>query len=365
MRSRLLHCCTVILLTICLFSCGREYGDDSSNGRISPLLEGMGDHNHPITTDVELAQRFFNQGLILSYGFNHKEAERSFREAARLDSNCAMAYWGAALVLGPNINAPMDPEDSPKVYAALQKAIALAPGASTKEQAYIKALSARYQAEAPDDRSELDIAYANAMREVYKAYPEDMDAAALYAESLMDLHPWDFWEKTGEARPWTPEILEVLENVMKNVPDHPAAAHFYIHAVEASKTPERGLEAADRLRHVVPGAGHLVHMPSHIYIRTGKYHEGSLANERALKSDDSYVNQCRAQGIYPLAYVPHNAHFLWATATMEGASEKAIAAAKNTSAKSGHCNDASTEIRHPAAFSGYPALRLRSIWKMG
>ncbi|MCZ6775659.1 MAG: hypothetical protein O7D34_04275 [Ignavibacteria bacterium] len=313
--------------------CTKETDNDTTDGRTAPLLEGMGSHHHSISTDVDLAQRFFDQGLILSYGFNHKEAERSFREAARLDSNCAMAYWGVALVLGPNINGSMDPEDAPKAYEALEKAIHLAPDVTEKEQGYIQALSTRYQPQALDDRSELDKAYANAMRELHQRYPDDMDAAALTAEALMDLHPWDYWEKSGKAKPWTPEILKVLEYAMERNPHHPGANHFYIHAVEASKSPDRGLPSAERLGDVVPGAGHLVHMPSHIYIRVGKYHEGSLANERAIKSDDSYVTQCRAQGIYPLAYVPHNHHFLWATATLEGASEKAIAAAKSTSAK--------------------------------
>ncbi len=320
----------LILILSNLLSCKN---DPSTDGRIAPLLKGMGNHHFPITTTVELAQSFFNQGLMLSYGFNHQEAERSFREAARLDSNCAMAYWGISLVLGPNINAPMDPQDNPAAYGALQKAVQLAPKSTEKEQAYIQALAKRYQAEPPDDRSPLDIDYADAMRELHRRYPDDMEAAALFAESLMDLHPWDYWQNDGQAKSWTPEILEVLESVLQHNPAHPGANHFYIHAVEASKTPERGLQSAERLGKAVPGAGHLVHMPSHIYIRVGDYHQGTVANELAIQSDDDYVTQCRSQGIYPLAYVPHNHHFLWATATLEGASKKAIAAGKSTSAK--------------------------------
>ncbi|TDI94583.1 MAG: hypothetical protein E2O76_15225 [Caldithrix sp.] len=293
----------------------------------------MGNHHFPITTTVDLAQRFFNQGIVLSFGFNHKEAGRSFREAARLDSNCAMAYWGMALVLGPNINATMDPENNPAAYEALQKAMQLAPKSTEKEQAYIQALAKRYQADPPKDRGPLDIAYADAMRELHQRYPDDREAATLFAESLMDLHPWDYWQSDGQAKSWTPELLEVLESVMAGNPEHPGANHLYIHAVEASKTPERGLPSAKRLGKAVPGAGHLVHMPSHIYIRVGNYHQGSVANELAIQSDDDYVTQCRSQGIYPLAYVPHNHHFLWATATLEGASKKAIAAGKSTSAK--------------------------------
>ncbi|TDI85146.1 MAG: hypothetical protein E2O78_05040 [Caldithrix sp.] len=319
----------LLIVAAALMMVGTQTSPDED--QIAPLLEGMGKHHHAITTKSDRAQRFFDQGLMLSYGFNHREAERSFHEAARLDSTCAMAYWGMALVLGPNINAPMDPHNAPKAYEALQKAIELAPAVSEKEQAYIQALFKRYAPEAGDDRSALDIAYANAMRQLCGKYPEDTDASVLFAEALMDLHPWDYWLKNGEPQPWTPEILSVLESVMQRDLNHPGANHFYIHAVEASHNPERGMTAAQHLENVVPGAGHLVHMPSHIYIRVGNYHEGTLANERAIASDDEYISQCRAQGIYPLTYVPHNHHFLWATATLEGNSAKAIAAAHSTS----------------------------------
>ncbi len=309
------------------WGCGDNSGAANSE-RIAPLLEGMGDRNHAITTDNELAQRYFNQGMALSYGFNHKEAERSFREVARLDPNTAMAWWGVALVLGPNINAAMEDAEVPNAYAAIQKALELAPKASEKEQAYIQALSKRYIAEPVEDRKHLDEAYAAAMKELAKRYPDDSDATALAAESLMDLHPWDFWEIDGSPKPWTPEIIEVLERALARWPDHPGLNHFYIHTVEASKNPGRATVAADRLGDLVPGAGHLVHMPGHIYIRTGRYIDAVIANEKAIKADGDYVTQCHAQGLYPVAYMPHNHHFLSASATMAGNSEKAIYAAR-------------------------------------
>ena len=238
--------------------------------------------------------------------------------------------WGAALVLGPNINAAMPEDNIPRAWQALQKAQELKANGTQKEQDYIEALSHRYAENPPEDRTPLDEAYAEAMGKLAEKYPNDLDAQTLYAESIMDLHPWDYWKENGEPQPWTPELLSTLESVIERDPDHPGANHLYIHAVEAEQ-PEKALPSANRLRKLVPGAGHLVHMPSHIYIRTGDYHEGTLANERAVKADNEYVTQCRQQGIYPLAYVPHNYHFLWATATMEGRAERSIKAAKSTS----------------------------------
>jgi tetratricopeptide (TPR) repeat protein len=195
------------------------------------------------------------------------------------------------------------------------------------------ALSERYSSEAMEDRTPLDQAYSDAMRNLVSKYPDDLDATTMFAESIMDIHPWDYWLKDGTEQPWTPELLAVLESVVERNPDHHGANHLYIHAVEASKNPHRGLPSADKLRFLAPGAGHLVHMPAHIYIRTGKYHEGSLANIRAVKSDEEYINQCNQQGFYPLSYYPHNYHFLWATATLEGDSKTAIDAALKTSQK--------------------------------
>lgn len=299
----------------------------------APLFDNLGVLNFPVTTDSKLAQKYFNQGLILAYGFNHEEAFRSFNEVARLDSNCAMAYWGMAYVLGPNINLPMDNSVVSTAYEAIQKAISLLDDETEREKDFVMALSKRYTNEELDDRTHLDQAYSDAMRLLSEKYPDDLDAASMFAESIMNLHPWDYWLKDGTAQPWTSEILSTLEAVMKKNPDHHGANHFYIHAVEASKTPERGLVSADRLRFLAPGAGHLVHMPAHIYIRTGKYHEGTLANQRAVKSDEEYLNQCNQQGFYPLAYYPHNYHFLFATATLEGDSKTAIDAALKTAQK--------------------------------
>ena len=302
---------------------------DETQGRLAPLLEGMGDLHFAVTTKDTMTQRFFNQGLVLSYAFNHKEAERAFLEAARLDPDCAMAYWGAALVLGPNINAAMDAAENATAYAAIQKAVALAPQASAKEQAFINALAQRYAATPPDSRAALDEAYANAMREVAQKYPDDADAAALFAEAAMDLHPWKYWEKDGQPKPWTPEIVSTIESGLQKWPQHPGLNHFYIHAVEASAEPARAMASAELLRDLVPAAGHLVHMPAHIFIRTGRYHDAVVANERAIAADSSYITQCHAQGMYPVTYVPHNHHFLSAAATFGGNSEKALMAAQH------------------------------------
>lgn len=299
----------------------------------APLFNDLGSLHFPVTTNSKLAQKYFNQGIILAYGFNHEEAFRSFKEVARLDSNCAMAYWGMAYVLGPNINLPMDNSVVSTAYEAVQKAISLLDNETEREKDFIMALSERYTNDEFNDRTHLDQAYCDAMRKLSEKYPDDLDAASMFAESIMNLHPWNYWLKDGTAQTWTTEILSTLEAVLKIKPDHHGANHFYIHAVEASKDPERGLPSADRLRFLAPGAGHLVHMPAHIYIRTGKYHEGTLANIRAVKSDEEYLNQCNQQGFYPLAYYPHNYHFLFATATLEGDSKTAIEAALKTAQK--------------------------------
>jgi len=316
---------TGLLLLLLFFACNPDEKKEA------PLFHNLGTHNFPITTNSELAQKYFNQGIILAYGFNHEEAFRSFEEAARLDTNCAMAYWGMAYVLGPNINLPMDAGAVHTAYEAIQKAISLLDNETQREKDYVLALSERYSEEVLEDRTPLDQAYSDAMRNLTKNYPDDLDAATMFAESIMDLHPWDYWMKDGNAQPWTPELLFVLEGVIEKDPGHHGANHFYIHAVEASKNPQRGLASADKLKFLAPGAGHLVHMPAHIYIRTGNYHEGSLANIRAVESDEEYINQCNQQGFYPISYYPHNYHFLWATATLEGDSKTAIDAALKTS----------------------------------
>jgi len=298
--------------------------------RDAPLLEGLGDYVFPVRTDNELAQRYMTQGVLLAHGFNHPEAERSFRQAAQLDPKCAMAWWGVALVLGPNVNLEMQPEAMVPAWEAIRNAEKRAKNGTQKERDYIVALKQRYKADPPPDRSGLDQAYADAMRQLHRKYPDDVDVAAFTAEALMDLHPWDFWLADGTPKPWTPEILDLLEPALAKQPKHPLANHLYIHAVEGSKDPARGLVAAAGLRKLMPGAGHMVHMPSHIYIRVGQYHEGTLANELAIAADNEYATQCHAQGVYMVGYVPHNHHFLWATASIEGNSEKAMRAAKTT-----------------------------------
>jgi tetratricopeptide (TPR) repeat protein len=299
-----------------------------SSGQKAQLFDSLGGLNFPITTQSQEAQQYFNQGLMLAVGFNHAEAARSFYEATRLDSTCAMAYWGFSYVLGPNYNAGMEPDNYERAYAAIQRARQLSSICTDKEKALINALAKRYSAQPVDDRKSYDIAYSNAIKQVHEQFPEDADIAALYAESLMDLHPWDLWEHDGRSKPWTPGIITALEKLMKRNPNHIALNHYYIHAVEASGTPERGLKSAAILSKVAPKASHLVHMPSHIYIRTGDYHQGSLSNWQSVKVDSTYLMGVYAQGAFPLNYFPHNYHFLVATATLEGNYQWAMAAAR-------------------------------------
>ena len=284
----------------------------------APLFAGLDGVDFKITTSSPEAQKYFNQGLMLAYGFNHAEAARSFYEATRQDPNCAMCYWGYAYVLGPNYNAGMEPDNYSRAYRAAQQAKNLANNASPKERALILALEKRYAPIVTEDRSPLDKAYADALRKVYSQFPNDAHVGAIYAEAIMDMHPWDLWQKDGKPKPWTVEILRTLQQVMKVDPKHVGAHHFYIHATEASANPEVANKSAKLLETLVPGAGHLVHMPSHTYIRTGNYHAGTLANLRAVKADSIYTTTCHAQGAYPLAYYPHNYHFIAATATLEG-----------------------------------------------
>ncbi len=301
-------------------------------GERAPRLQNLGHHAFPVTTNSSDAQLFINQGLMLAYGFNHAEAARSFGEAARLDPACAMAYWGMALVGGPNINMDMAAEAEPQAYRLIQKAMALKKGASAREQAYIEALSRRYSGEAQADRGVLDRAYADAMRALHNRYPDDLDAATLYAEALMDLRPWDYWMRDRTPYPETLEIMRVLETVLARQPNHPGAIHLYIHTVELGR-PELAEAAAERLLTLAPGAGHLVHMPSHIFRRLGRYADASRSNEMAIAADEDYITQCRAQGVYPLAYYPHNVHFLWDSASMEGRSRAAIEAARKAASR--------------------------------
>jgi hypothetical protein len=302
------------------------------SGELAPRLQKLGTHTFPVTTRSRQAQLFVNQGVNLAYGFNHAEAGRAFSEAARLDPGCAMAYWGQALVLGPNINVPMTPEDEPKAYELAQKAVKLKAKATPRERAYIDALAHRYSGK-KEDRAARDRAYADAMRDVARRFPLDLDAATMYAEALMDLRPWNYWSRDGQPYAETGEIVATLEKVLAKNPGHPGANHYYIHAVEATRTPERAEAAADRLLKLMPGAGHMVHMPSHIYQRVGRYADAAASNEAAVQADEDYIAQCRAQGIYPMAYYPHNIHFLWFAATAEGRSATAIEAARKTAAQ--------------------------------
>jgi hypothetical protein len=306
----------------------------SDDTTVSPLLGNLGDHSMPITTRSALAQKYFDEGLILSYGFNHAEAIRSFADAARLDPSCAMCQWGIAYALGPNINLPMDPAAAAPAVAAIQKAQALAKNASPREQAYIAAMAQRYSADPAADRVALDKAYAHHMRLLMQAYPDDLDAATLFAEALMDLAPWNYWTPEGQMTPYTYEILLTLESVMARNPNHPGANHFYIHATEASKTPERAIPSAERLETLVPGAGHLRHMPAHTYWRVGRYADAYRVNEVAASVDERTVGGTPddpTHGFYALAYYPHNLHFLFAAAQMEGRSAEALASARKTS----------------------------------
>ena len=295
------------------------------------LLEGMGSHRRDVGTSAQ-AQRFFDQGLVLAYGFNHAAAEQAFREATRLDPACAMCFWGVGLVLGPHINAAMEESAVSPAWEASQEAKRLAKNAKPADRALIEALAKRYSPMPGAERAKLDQAYADAMRQVAKRYPDDADVQTLAAEALMDLHPWDLWEKSGTAKPWTAEILTLLERAMALAPDHPGANHFYIHAVEASKEPQRAMASADRLRDLVPGAGHLVHMPSHVFIRTGRYWDAVLANRRAIDADRKTAAVSCHGALYAAGYVPHNVHFLWASAAFAGAGGVAVDAARQTAA---------------------------------
>ena len=303
----------------------------SPTGAIAPRLQKLGDHKFPVSTKNAQAQLFMNQDLNLSYAFNHAEAGRAYREAERLDPNLAIAFWGEALALGPNINAPMDPASEPKALAAIQKAVALKAKASTREQALIDALTQRYSGRAEDRRAR-DIAYADAMRKVHLQFPDDQDIAMLYVESVMDLRPWGYWTRDGMPYERTAEVVALTEKTIAQNPQHPGALHFYIHLMEAYQS-EKAEAAADRLLTLMPAAGHMVHMPAHIYQRVGRYADAVRSNEMAIAADEDYISQCRAQGLYPMAYYPHNLHFLWFAATAEGNSKLAIEAARKAASR--------------------------------
>ncbi|MFK2820007.1 hypothetical protein U0L90_07765 [Flavobacteriaceae sp. LMIT009] len=304
-----------------------------STKQISPLFENLGNLTYEISTKSAKAQQFFNQGLRLTYAFNHAEAHRSFLEASRLDPTAAMAFWGQAYALGPNINDPLPDDERKKSYNdAIKKATNSLNTATQKERDLIEALSHRYSTDLSKDVAELNIAYMKAMEKVVKKYPDDANIQTLYAASIMNTTPWNYWNKEGNPQPDITEAKAALEKAIEIDPDNPGAHHYYIHMVELPK-PDLGVPSADRLGELMPSAGHLVHMPSHIYIRVGRYKDAVEANQKAILADEDYISQCYAQGMYPLGYYPHNIHFLWSAASLLGASDIAIDAAKKTAEK--------------------------------
>ena len=311
-------------------------GASAAEQPAAPLLQGLGSHEWSVTTTVPRAQQFFNQGVRLLYAFNHPESLRAFREAARLDPRLAMAFWGQAMAVGPNLNAPLTAEHARQAYTAIQTARQLAASATARERALIDALATRYASEGVGDRPVLNRAYATAMAKVAAAYPSDPDVQTFYADAVMNTMPWDYWQNDGSPKPDTVRLLATLDAVIKAHPKHPGAHHYYIHAVEASNDPDRALPSADILGSLMPSAGHMVHMPAHIYLRVGRYADAAEANVRAIAADEDYLAQCQAQGLYPVSYYPHNLHFLWAAATLEGRRSAAVDAARQVAEKVPH-----------------------------
>ncbi|GGD42386.1 tetratricopeptide repeat protein [Muriicola marianensis] len=304
-----------------------------STQQIAPLFENLGSYTFPVTTNNERSQKFINQGMRLTFAFNHAEAHRSFMEAARLDPDNAMAYWGQAYALGPNINDPLpDQERKEAAWKSLQKANQKMKGVSTMEQALIGALNARYSDDWDTDQSLLNQNYLMAMEKVRSSFPENADIQTLYAAAAMNTMPWNYWDTEGNPMPNTPEAKIALEKAISLNPLHPGAHHYYIHMVELPK-PDLGVPSAEALEDLMPAAGHLVHMPSHIYIRVGRYKDAVNANHKAIAADEDYISQCYSQGLYPLGYYPHNIHFLWSASSLIGESNTAISAAKKTAEK--------------------------------
>lgn len=304
------------------------HGGDEKGATNVPLFKDLGNHHHEITTSVPKAQAYFDQGLRLIYAFNHDEAILAFKEALKYDPNCAMAYWGIAAAKGPNYNAAMDEEQREASLEASRKALELAPSVSQAERDYIAAMAVRYSDDKSVARATLDQAYADAMRKLAAKYPNDDDALTLFAESLMNLHPWQLWAKDGTPNVDTPEILRTLETVLKRNPNHIGAIHYYIHSTEASPHPDLAEPYADRLGKLVPGAGHLVHMPAHTYIRVGRYEDGVKVNVRAADVDREYVNWRKPPNMYRM-YFTHNIHFIWSCAALGGNFHRSLSAARD------------------------------------
>lgn len=325
--------CLLMCLSIGLSLPSAASAEDRATDRGPAFYDGFSGYARTVTTNADEAQRWFDQGIQLLYGFNHDEAIRSFERAATVDPSCAMAWWGVAYARGLHINKPeMSEEQSRLAYEAAEQAAAAIDNESPVEKALVRAIGERYQWPTPEDRGPLDQRYAAAMERVWHQFPDDADVGALYAESLMNLQPWDLWTGDGKPKGRVLEVLGVLERTLAKTPEHPGANHFYIHAIEASPWPEKGTEAAERLTALVPGAGHLVHMPAHIFIRTGRYAEASDANERAIEADEAYFAVAPEPDFYSLYFV-HNIHFLAYAAMMEGRYETAIAAARKIEEK--------------------------------
>ncbi len=304
---------TLVIITATVVSRHAASGQETNRSKQAiarSLMSGLGEHHHPISTASAEAQRLFDQGLTLVFAFNHEEAVRSFQRAAELDPQAAMPHWGIALALGPNINQGIGPNRERAAYESIQKALSLAGRARGIERAYIHALAKRYSVSPEVDPNKLAADYAKQMGELMRRYPDDLDAATLYAESLMDLRPWQLWSLNGTPADGTEEIIAVLESVLRRDPNHIGANHYYIHAVEASAHPERALPSAYRLETLAPAAGHLVHMPAHIYLRTGDYLRAAESNAAAVKADEVYFRAVGRRGMYPLMYYSHNLHFL-------------------------------------------------------
>ena len=292
------------------------------------LYDSLGNYSYRITTASPDAQRWFDQGLRLVYGFNHHEAQKAFREAARLDPQCAMCFWGIAMTEGSNYNSPTDADREKRGLAAVQQAEQRATGTRPPERALIQALAKRHSADPGAKREALDRAYAEAMRDVARQFPDDLEAATFFADAMMNLRPWSLWTPDGTPHPGTEEIAQTLERVLAKHPDHPGALHLYIHAVEASRQPGRAEAAADRLARLMPGAGHIVHMPSHIYWRVGRYADAVTVNTAAVQADRAYFKTAQPSPIYRGLYYPHNIDFIWQSASMQGRSAETIRAAR-------------------------------------